>query len=75
MPLNQSCTVQVKRHFGIDRFLRSLLLEGNDRLEDVSLRQIELDPTRCGRSEHVALLGHGFSEELGHAVELRLDAI
>ena len=65
----------MERHLGIDRLLRSLFLEGNHRFEDVFLRQVELDPARCGRSEHVALLSHGFSEELGHAVELGLDAI
>lgn len=65
----------MERHLGIDRLLPSLFLEGNYRFEDVFLRQVELDPARCGRSEHFTLLSHGFSEELGHAVELGLDAI
>ena len=75
MPLNQPCPVQMERHFGVHRLHRSLFLERNWRLEHIFLRQIKLNPACGRRSEHVAFLSHGFSEELGHAIELGFDAI
>lgn len=75
MPLNQPGPVQMERHLRIHRLLRTLLLERNRALEDILLRQIDLNPTRRRRSEHIALLGDGFGEEFGHAVELGLDAV
>ena len=43
MPLNQPCTVQMERHFGIYRLHSPLLLERNRRLKHISLCQIELN--------------------------------
>lgn len=65
----------MKRHLGIHRLLRPLLLERNRRLEHISLRQIELDPIRRRGSEQVAFLGDGLGEHFGHAVELGFDAV
>lgn len=72
---NQPLPIQMKRHFRIHRLLRPLRLERDRRLEDILLRQVDLDPTRRRRSEHVARLGDGFGEEFGHAVELGFDAV
>ena len=65
----------MERHFGIHRLHRPLLLERNRRLEHIFLRQIKLNLARGRRSEQIACLSYGFSEELGHAVELGFDAI
>ena len=75
MSLNQPRPIQMERHLGIHRLYRPLLLERNRRLEHVLLSQIDLDPVRRRRSEHVAGLGGGFGEEFGHAVELGFDAV
>ena len=75
MLLNQPGPVQMKCHLGIHRLLGALLLERDWRLENVSLRQIDLDPVRRRGSEQVAFLGHGLGEEFGHAIELGLDAV
>lgn len=75
MLLNQPGPVQMERHLGVHRLLGPLFLERNRRLENVALRQIDLDPVRRGRSEQVAFLGHGLGEDFGHAVELGLDTV
>lgn len=75
MLLNQPTPIQMKCHLGIDRLHRPLLLERNRRLENIFLREIQLDPTRRRRSHQVACLSHGLGEEFGHAIELRLDAV
>lgn len=75
MLLNRPRPIQMERQLRIHRLLRPLLLERNRRLEHIFLRQIQLDPTRRRRSEHVAFLGDGLGEEFGHAVELGLDAV
>lgn len=75
MPLNQPLPIQMKRQLRIHRLLRPLLLERDERLEDIFLRQIELDLIRGRGGEQVACLGDGFGEKFGHAVELGFDAV
>ena len=75
MLLNQPAPIQMKRHLRIDRLHRPLLLERNRRLENVFLREIQLDPTRRRRGEQIAFLGRRLGEEFGHAIELGFDAV
>ena len=75
MSLDQSIAVQVERHLRIDGLLRTLRLEWNRRLEDVTLGQVQGDGIGLRICEDVALLGSGLGEELRHAVELRPYAI
>ena len=75
MLLNQPAPIQMKRHLRIDRLHSPLLLERDRRLENVFLREIQFNPTRRRRGEQIAFLSRGLGEELGHAIELGLDAV
>ena len=75
MPLNQPTLPQRQRHLRIDRLLRPTALERNRAFENVMLGEVELYLGGRGGGEEVALLGGGFGEEAGHAIELGADAV